>query len=343
MTPVTFSSFGPFDGEERTLVHDVMAALIDDASPEVRAHAARVTAAVARLDRLGGVLADFPSLFSTQALGPRRRDIKSLLRVLEGVELSNIDMFLPTRATLSRCLVMGEMNFYRMLRHVCGEAFAPSVAAPLLARVEQKLCLCIYTRLAEDLLINIASDNSVSQRQRHRGVLALAQLWERADYRLSDFFPVLEATWDARRRVRATLGTLMGTAEMFRLMQEGCDPRFVDYLERADCTDDEAAAFREFLFGMFSEQLRELEEQLRRGDKRLINIDDLGESMCCRDAARKGDPALAMFDFFRSRHLQALARRQAQLPGPKRTAEEYVMIDYLDTGVDWVALSQAPS
>ena len=60
---------------------------------------------------------------------------------------------------------------------------------------------------------------------------------------------------EARRRVRATLGTLMGTAEMFRLMQEGCDPQFVDYLGRPDCTEDEAAAFREFLFGLFNEEL----------------------------------------------------------------------------------------
>ncbi len=172
--------------------------------------------------------------------------------------------------------------------------------------------------------------------------MALAQLWERADYRLSDFFPVLAATWDARRRVRATLGTLMGTAEMFRLMQEGCDPRFVDYLERADCTEDEAAAFREFLFGIFTEQLSELEAQLRCGQKQLISLDDLGDTTRCRDAPMDGDPALAMFDFFRSRHLQATARRRAGLPGPKRTAEEYVMLDYLESGIDAEALSQPP-
>jgi hypothetical protein len=52
-----------------------------------------------------------------------------------------------------------------------------------------------------------------------------------------------------------------------------------------------------------------------------------------------GDPALAMFEFFLSRHLQAAARRQADLPGPKRTAEEYVMLHYLEQSVDKDALS----
>ena len=53
--------------------------------------------------------------------------------------------------------------------------------------------------------------------------------------------------------------------------------------------------------------------------------------------------ALAMFEFFLSRHLPAAARRQADLPGPKRTAEEYVMLHYLEQSVDKGALSVPPT
>jgi hypothetical protein len=142
---------------------------------------------------------------------------------------------------------------------------------------------------------------------------------------------VLEATWDARRHVPATLGTLMGTAEMFRLIEAGCDEEFVDYLVRSDCTPDEEAAFREFLFGATTEQLRSIEEQMRIEGKGAIHKTEV-ESAKLRDACAtgEGDPALALFEFFLSRHLQAMARRGSGAPGPKRTAEEYVMLHYLE-------------
>jgi hypothetical protein len=55
-----------------------------------------------------------------------------------------------------------------------------------------------------------------------------------------------------------------------------------------------------------------------------------------------GDPALALFEFFLSRHLQATARRSSGTPGPKRTAEEYVMLHFLEQ-VDDDVLSSRPS
>ena len=47
---------------------------------------------------------------------------------------------------------------------------------------------------------------------------------------MSEFFPVLEATWEARARVRVVGGSLMGTSEMFQLLTMGCDERFVSLL-----------------------------------------------------------------------------------------------------------------
>jgi hypothetical protein len=170
------------------------------------------------------------------------------------------------------------------------------------------------------------------------------QLWDHTTYRVSDFFPVLEATWDARRHLPATFGTLMGTSEMFRLIQSGCDERFVDYLVRPEHTEDEAAAFREFLFGATTEELLRIEAELRGSGRDVIAAHEVNGSESVRDAcAMGGDPGLAMFEFFLSRHLQASARRQADLPGPKRTAEEYVMLYYLERNVDIEQLSMPPS
>jgi hypothetical protein len=328
---LTFSPLGPFDAEEREVIQLVLKALVASAHPSSAAMVTSVAEAVGQLDRLGALLCSYPSLQDEQALGSRRRDLSSLVQMFERVQPSSLEMYLPTRAIVARALFAGEMNFYRLLRFACGEAASSDALRELKPRVDAHLCHCLHTRLAELLFISIATDNSVAREIRSRAVMSLTQVWEDTTYRVVDFFPVLEATWDARRDVPATLGTLMGTAEMFRLVEAGCDEEFVDYLVRPDCTPDEEAAFREFLFGATTEELRSIEEQMRIEGRRAIHKSDV-EGAKLRDAcvSGEGDPALALFEFFLSRHLQATARRGSGAPGPKRTAEEYVMLHYLE-------------
>ena len=210
-------------------------------------------------------------------------------------------------------------------------------------RVDERLCYCLYTRLAEEVLKHIASDDDTTKTIREKAALALVHIWEQATYRVSDFFPLLQATWEARRQVPAKVGTMMGTAEIFGLMQAGCDKKFVDYLTRPEHSEDESAAFREFIFGATSEQLERVQSELHDSGKSVIEKEDLATENKLHDAfTLTGDPALAMFEFFLSRHLQAAARRQTRLPGPKRTAEEYVMLYYLEHSVDAQKLRAPP-
>jgi len=326
-----FSSNGPFDDAERAVIADVVAAVEEAGAPTTTQLLMAVTQNIQQLDAFGQLVCDYPSVFGEQSLGSKRRGVQSLLSGLSRSTPSNFDMFLPTRALMSRTLQMGEVNFYRLLRYVCSEALPPERAAGLQARVEQLLCHCLYTRLAEIVFIDIASDDLLEREVRSRAALSLLHIWEQTTYRVSDFFPLLEATWEARRRFPATLGTLMGTSEMFRLIEAGCDENFVDYLVRPERSDDENAAFREFLFGATTEHLEKIREQMEADGKQAIAATDVADSSRLKDAcADGGDPSLAMFEFFLYRHLQAAARRQANLPGPKRTAEEYVMLYYLE-------------
>ena len=342
--PIEFTGFGPFDSEEQAVICDVVAAVVTAAMPAANDLLAELRRNVELLDRMGGLLASYPSSFSDQSLAGRTRTLHSLVDTLCASNLSNFDMFLPSRALVSRNLIMGEMNFYRLLRIVCDEALPPEQAARLKPRVDWRLCHCLYARLAEEVLKHIASDDSASVDVRKKAALSLVHLWEQATYRVSDFFPVLQATWEARRRVPVTLGSLLGTAEMFKLIQEGCDKRFVDYLVGPDRSDDEAAAFREFLFGATTEQLDRMRANMSDAGKSVIDKDELSAANMPQDAHTiGGDPALTMFEFFLSRHLQAAARRQANLPGPKRTAEEYVMLHYLEQSIDKETLSIPPA
>lgn len=340
---IEFTEHGPFDAEERALVLTVVRAVEESEAASSKRLLETIRLNIQQLDRIGQVLDEYPSLYSKQELGSRTRGLRSLVDNLSRSTPSNFDMFLPTRALVSRTLVIGEMNFYRLLRFVCHEALEGEVLSELEPEVNRHLCHCLYTRLAEMVLIDVASDGTLLRPLRNKAALALMQIWEQTTYRVSDFFPVLEATWDARRRVPATLGTLMGTAEMFQLLEAGCDERFVEYLGREDHTEDEADAFREFLFGTTTEQLARLEDKMRREGTKVISADAATESARLHDACRReGDPAVALFEFFLYRHLQAAARRQAELPGPKRTAEEYVMIHYLQHAVDAERLSLPP-
>jgi hypothetical protein len=328
---VDFSEHGPFDPEEREVVREAIEAIERSEHPQAGELTGSVGEMIRRLDRLGELLAEYPSVFSAQSLGQEQRDVGSLLDALSRTSPANFDMFLPTRALVSRALVMAEVNFWRLLRVVCRTSLVGPVSERIVLRVERSLCRCLYTRLAEMVLIHIASDASIHRAVRDGAGLALMRIWDHSTYRVSEFLPLLEATWDARRRRPATLGTLMGTSEMYHLISEGCDSRFVEYLVRPDRTEDEHSAFREFLFGATSEHLGEIREQMDAAGRTAIGVDEVAESQRLRDAcAADRDPSLALFEFFLYRHLQASARRQANLPGPKRTAEEYAVLHYLE-------------
>ena len=339
---IEFRDDGPFDGYERATIRAVHASIRDAEGAEEFVENVRHN--IALLDELGGVLSQYPSLFARQSLGRRRRDLSSLVQLLSHSNLSNFEMFLPTRALLGRTLIMAEMNFYRLLRFVCQEALDADEAATHLSRIDGHLCHCIYSRLAGELLTNIASDHRIAHRERKKAVLALLHVLERVTFRIADYLPVLQATWEARRRVKVSGGTLMGVTEMFQLLQAGCDPRFVDLLVSPEHTADEAEAFREFLFGTTTEQLRRLEKGLASTTVRRVTKGGLSSLAGRGDEGEfRADPALAMFEFFLSRHLQAAARRQADLPGPKRTAEEYVMLHYLEAQDDSLLKSIPPA
>ncbi|MBW2524863.1 MAG: hypothetical protein JRI23_11835 [Deltaproteobacteria bacterium] len=327
---LVFEPTGPFDGEERALIEEVVAAVHRVGTPQAEGLLDAVGHNLQLLNRLGAILNEYPSLYAPQELGQRKQSLQTLVAVLCQSDLSNFDMFLPTRALLARTLAEAEVNFYRLLRHVVAEALPEKQERQLRAGIDKLLCECLYARLASLVLKHIASDETVSRATREKAVMALSLMWESTTYRVKDFFPVLEATWEARRTVPVTLGTLMGTSEMFRLLAAGCDSRFVDLLVKPGHSENEAAAFREFLFGSTTEKLRQLEEAMAASGKHTVSRADVAPTDVTPDLSSPGtDPALAMYQFFRSRHLQAAARRLNDLPGPKRTAEEYVMLRYL--------------
>ena len=317
-----YGRHSPFTGEERETVTAVVIALGRATDPRVAQTLAVIRNQFEILEAMGRVMAQFPPSATSGSTEPSL-PLSSLIEALCRSTPADFDFQAPARVMPGRAMDMTEINFYRLLRYATSELIPEPESSLLLEQATARMRTVIYTKLVEEVLSDLVSDASVACLVRERAVHALVELWdERLTYRTSKVFPLLEATWEARQRMRPVGGTLLGAQEMFALFREGCDPRFVEYFTRPDPDEEEVEAFREFLFGKSAEELSELAARMEADG---ISCLPTGPE----PPALPDQPGTALYAFFRSRFLQATARRLANAPGPKRTAEGYVMIMFL--------------
>ncbi len=322
-SPILYGPNTPFTVDERKAIEPIYPALLASHHPESDKLAREMRQQMVSLEWLGEVLSQYPSPLNEQSLGQRQRGMNTLTETLCNANPANFDFLVPTRALLGRALDMAEGNFYRFLRHVCQEAIHGEDREKLLEGITDCLRVCLHTKLAEEVLTSIVSDNSVDRETRCLAVGELAQIWERRlTYRVSEFFPLLESTWEARRCISVRGGTLLGTEELFSLFQAGADPKFVGFFARPNHSDDEVQAFREFLFAASTEELDRLNQEMQDQEMASVSMHDMLLSS-------QHDVATVFYEFFRMRHQLAMARKMADMPGPKKTAEAYVMIWFL--------------
>lgn len=317
----------PLREAELALVHDAVVAL-DASEGTGRELAAAIRSQKENLDCLGAALARYPSPLESQRLGDRRRSLDTLVHALSRSEGIGFGLRAPTQSVVGRALSTAQINFFRLLWHACGTIAASPNGLALRERSARALRTSVYTHLVEEALTELATDGYQPQPLRARAVRQLAQLWaHRLTWRVSEFFPMLEATWEARTQVRVHGGTMLGTSEMFQLMTKGGDPTFVEFLMGRAHADDAVLAFREFLFDRSYEELEQLVDRMAKEGRSSIELDSQP-----RDGER--DAGSIFYEFFQARLLQANARRLARIPGPKHTAEGYVLLAWLEQITD---------
>ncbi|MAW61764.1 MAG: hypothetical protein CMJ94_13160 [Planctomycetes bacterium] len=299
----------------------------------------RIALGVTRVEQIAEALEAYPPIFQERQLGSRERSLGTLVDHLGQADDSNYEMFVPTRAIVGRALVVAELNFWRMIGYLVGEIAGR--AGDEAARAELELVQkdvdewlhgCVYTLLAEEVLGSIARDQEQPQELRTCAVEKLAGIWGNyLHWAVRDFFPLLQATWSARRRIRVSIGTTLGVSEMMRLLQAGCDPEFVEYFARPNPTRDEARAFQEFLIGVPTEAIRSLVQLMEEEGRTCMSPEEAREALgIVTPENDTGHGGVRAYRFFRERQLQAAARRLRNEPGPRRTAEEYVMLYFLE-------------
>ena len=313
----------PLQPEELELVEQVREALRQSDLPTATATLDAIEQQVHSLSLFGALLARYPSPLQEQQLGPMRRGLDTLVDNLVSTDPATFPFRAPTQALVGRAMNMAQINFLRMLWHVSGSLPDPMQAAVLRETSARRLRASVHCRLVEEVLVDLVTDALIARPLREQAVRNLAQLWgNRLTWRVHTFFPILAATWEARQRVRVVGGTLAGNSELMQLFTCGCDAEFVDLLMDQDYGEVEVQAFREFLFGTSSEELDRLAQ--RMADEGLSSIElDSQVGTVGRDAGS------ILFEFFRARLVQCTARRTAKLPGPRHTAEGYVMLAWL--------------
>ena len=322
--PLTVHGQSPLQPEEQELVEHVLAALRQDAASHAQPIAA-IEHQLGSLQMFGELLARYPSPLEEQHLGAMRRGLETLVDTMVVTDLATFPFRAPTQALVGRAMNMAHINFLLMLWHVTGALPDIALGAQLREQAARRLRGSVHSRLVEEVLADIVTDATIERRLREHAVRNLAQLWgNRLTWRVHTFFPILAATWEARLRVKVIGGTLQGNCEMFQLLTAGCDAEFVDLLVDAQSGSGHEQAFREFLFGKSSEELDRLAQRMADEGRSSIELDSkVGAEGAGRDAGS------ILFEFFRTRLVQCSARRTAGLPGPRHTAEGYVMLAWL--------------
>jgi len=270
-----------------------------------------------------------PSILRKQTLGARYRDLHSLVETLSTCHPYSTEVFVPTRGVLCRAFLYAKLNFCRLLGIILTESLARDGASATfrdtLARIQTS---AVCNLIAEDLLRMIASDQTIDDELRQRAALVLVQMWEyRACRVVPRFFPVLDSVWQAKAHVVISYGTLSGVSELLTMLSEGCDPLFVECFSQDEVSDDEEYALQEFVFNFSYEQIQTIQQDMEESGSTSVDASRVASIIHVPVQALHIQTCTCeeMIFTFRERESLAEHRRAFNLPGPKRTAEQYLM------------------
>jgi hypothetical protein len=267
------------------------------------------------------------------ALGGEARDESTLIEHLCSLDGLSGDLSLPLKATLSRTHLLTKINFLRGFVKATAALHEIDSAARMAHDLREEVAQSIYTLLAEELLLALLRKPDVTHRTKQRAADQLITIWDDAALEIDDFAPLLESAWHARNRINSAYGTLLGATETFRLVTEDCNPEVLEFFGREGMSLDESSAFEEFLFNMTSEELATLRRAMQQQHVSAASpawaAEVLGRQIEELEHSHEIDP-MALYRSYQRRQLAADYRLVSGSPGPRRTAEGYLMVYLLD-------------
>ncbi len=319
-------------GPDLYFFHEAEHALVERALALVEAGAADeaelLATNLARLAHAADLVRDSPTVLgSWEARRAAGGPDGTLLNLLCEVPDWDLELHVPVRVIFGQAYLIAKINFLKALTYGLDAIDAPD---ELREDVEFELGRSIYSKLAEELFISIVTDRHAERRLKVAAATALIRIWEnRLEAEVDKFAPVLDSVWHARNKLRPIIGTTLGTHEFFRLLRECSDTRFLDYFGQ-EVPDEQLQAFEEFLFGLGWEQLTTLRERMQTESARTVTPEQarklLGRPPSW--APHDGGPQ-ALYTSYKKRRVRAQYRALTSAPGPRKTAEEFVMRSFL--------------
>ena len=295
---------------------------------------------IGQLRETNALLANSRPLRAPTAMGGEARNESTLIDHLIALDGLSGDLMLPLKATLSRTALLTKINFLRgFIKATSAVALGQSTdgagdVARLIHDLNEELAQSIYTLLCEDLFMALLRKPDVGAGSKRRIADMLISIWDDSTMEIDDFAPILESAWHARNRITSDFGCLVGATETFRLVCEDCSSEVLEFFGRDGMTEPETQAFEEFLFNMTWEELNTLRARMRAEGKSAVSpkwaADVLGRPIDELEHSREIDP-VALYRSYNRRQLAADFRLMAGAPGPRRTAEGYLMVHLLES------------
>ena len=315
-----------FTPREIEVVDDLQRFAEEDAGDRAGELSAAMEQGFAGLAALVHALRSYPSLRERGTLGRRERSGETLMQKLLEAGQHAVEWSLPTKAIISRTFGIAKVNFWTAMRYAvqaCNADRAESLSADIKSCIEE----AVYTRLAEELYGSFVTSKTTAPEVRRAAIESLVDLWEgRVGFATDRFCPILRSAWAARCRAPRTFGTLMGATEIFSLLFADCSERFVEHFTEAG-HEDRTHAFEEFLFDLAYENLERVRLRMKQDGRDVVDQNQVAEYLGLgRDGLRPMvDDPKALYSSFRARRVKAQYRTSTGVPGPKRTAEAYVL------------------
>ena len=317
------------DDRESELI-DAVLALLTAANP-MREAALRED--LQRLGDLARLLKNSPPIANTWQFVGRDNIAEAIVDSLGRLPQYDFELQVPTKAALGQGYLVAKISFFKSLDAAI-ESLHPS--KEIRERMQLEIGQSIHSKMAEELFTSLLTDSECERAVRVSAASHLVRIWDdRLLSEIDDFAPLLEAAWQARVKVRPTLGTMLGAAEIYQLFQHTKDERFLDYFGRDDVPVEELNAFEEFMFGISHEEIAQLRKHIA-GEQTHVVSRAMARSVLGSGTGSwvlEGTGPQALFASYRRRRIKARYRALMHTEGPKRTAEEYVMIAFLKSSM----------
>ncbi len=282
---------------------------------------------IADLERLTANIDHFPSLLQQQFLDTELRTphtlIESLLTEREGDKI----LHLPSKAILGKGFLVAKFHVFCSMAKLASDSHFEE---NLVTRIRSSSLAIMFTIMAEDVYLSLIDHISISIDIRQKVASELLILWEhRADKNVADMAPVLEAVWNARRKLAPAFGTMVGTSELLLLSIE-MDDEWCNFISTKLGDSNVSMAMEEFLFGISYEEIQQVKQQLREKGLHAVSRDEVAgllgkKSESFTPLAKDEFDPKGFYQLYSIRRDNARSRQRLRLPGPHYTLEDHYM------------------